>query len=399
MSAQDVVLVTGPPRAGVTSMAAALRRRMPSYRFVEADDVGGMPVPVAVVFVASAVAPVVESDCALVDSVTNVVIGVVSKIDDHRDWRRVLAANRERLGMLWIGAAAAPRLGKPSLDELVRLMEAELADPERITLRTREFRAALLRDEREELSRRRRVAVSDRARTLRSDVQQARLVSTQTARRRCAALRAELIDETATLRSHQVPGFAERVRRRCDDVLAEIDSDIAAHTDHTATSFAVAITGPPLRSHRLENRLMAVLGAGFGFGVVLVVTRLVTGLAPGLAAAGLVTGVGVGAATAVWVIRARALLHVRAVLQSWVVEISAAVRAAAEEKVATSMLAAEAALASESAAAGAAEDVEFGRKIAAIDAELRKHLRSREDPHLLPLGRPPGESHLNRSCE
>ena len=394
-----MVLVTGPPRAGVTSMAAALRRRMPSYRFVEAEDVGGMPAPVAVVFVASAVAPVVESDCALVDFATNVVIGVVSKIDDHRDWRRVLAANRERLGMPWIGAAAAPRLGKPSLDELVGLLEDELADPERITLRTTEFRAALLRDEREELSRRRRVAVSDRARTLRSDVQQARLVSTQTARRRCAALRAELIDETATLRSHQVPGFAERVRRRCDDVLAEIDSDIAAHTHHTATSFAVAITGPPLRSRRLENRLMAVLGAGFGFGVALVVTRLVTGLAPGLAAAGLVTGVGVGAATAVWVIRARALLHVRAVLQSWVVEISAAVRAAAEEKVATSMLAAEAALASESAAAGAAEDVEFGRKIAAIDAELRKHLRSREDPHLLPLGRPPGESHLNRSCE
>ena len=60
-----MVLVTGPPRAGVTSMAAALRRRMPSYRFAEADDVGGMPVPVAVVFVASAVAPVVESDCAL----------------------------------------------------------------------------------------------------------------------------------------------------------------------------------------------------------------------------------------------------------------------------------------------------------------------------------------------
>lgn len=399
MSAQNVVLVTGPPRAGVTAMTAALRRRMPSYRFVEADDVGGTAAPVAVVFVASAVAPVVESDCALADFATGVVIGVVSKIDDHRDWRCVLAANRQRLGMPWVGAAAAPRLGKPCLDELAGLLEAELADPERIALRTRELRMARLRDEREELSRRRRMAASDRARTLRSDVQQTRLVSTQTARRRCSALRAELIGEAATLRRHQVPGFAERVRRRCGDVLAEIDSDIAAHTDHTATSFPFDSTDPPLRSRRLENRLMAVLGAGFGFGVALVVTRFVTGLAPGLAAAGLVTGVGVGTATAVWVIRARALLHVRAVLQSWVVDTSAAVRAAAEEKVAASVLEAEAALASASAVAGADEDVEFGRKIASIDAEIRKHSRSREDPRLLPPGRPPGESHLNRSCE
>ena len=400
MSVQDVVvLVTGPPRAGVTALTAALSRRMPSYRFVEADDVTATAAPAAVVFVVSAVAPIVESDCALLDFTKSGVVGVVAKIDDHRDWRRVLSANRARLDIPWVGAAAAPRLGEPSLDELVALLEDELGDPARNMVRTRESRIAQLRDEREELSRRRRMAASDRARTLRSDVQQARLISMQTARRRCAALRSELIGEAAALCRREVPGFAERVRRRCDDVLSGIDTDIAAHTGHIAAPATVAITDPPLRSRRLETRLMAVLGVGFGFGVALVVTRFVAGLAPGLAVAGLAAGVGVGTATAVWVIRARALLHVRAVLQSWVAEVSATVRAAAEEKVATSVLDVEAVLASEGAAAAAAQDAEFGRRIASIEAELRRLARSQDDPRLLPIGRPPGEGHLNRSCE
>ncbi|MDA2892449.1 hypothetical protein PDG61_16130 [Mycolicibacterium sp. BiH015] len=381
MSAQDVVLVTGPPRAGVTSMAAGLRRRMPSYRFVEAEDAAGTSAPAAVVFVASAVAPVVESDCALVDLTTGVVIGVVSKIDDHRDWRRV------------------PRLGEPSLDELAALLEAELAAPSRKALRTKEFRLTQLREEREELSLRRRTAAADRARTLRSDVQHARLGSAQTARRRCAALRAELIGEVAAVRMRDVAGFAERVRHRCGDVLSEIDTDIAGYTGRPPTPSPVPFPDPPMKARRLENRLMAVLGAGFGFGVAVVVTRFVAGLAPGLAAAGLATGVGIGTATAVWVIRARGLLHVRAVLQSWVADTSAAVRAAAEEKVATSVLDAEAIWASEGAAAAADEDAEYVRRTASIDAEIRKLARFRDDPRLLPLGRPPGDSVLNRSCE
>ena len=49
--------------------------------------------PTAVVFVVSATGPLVESDCHLLDSVaasTDLVIGVVSKIDVHRRWRDVL---------------------------------------------------------------------------------------------------------------------------------------------------------------------------------------------------------------------------------------------------------------------------------------------------------------------
>lgn len=407
-------MVTGPPRAGVTAMAAALRQRMPAFRFVEAGDITATTPLAAVVFVVSAVAPIVESDCAVLDSVVDadVVIAVVSKIDDHRDWRRVLSVDRELLGshVAWVGAAAAPRLGEPDVDELCSLLHAELRDPAtraRSAVRRRESRLGELHDEREELLRRRRLAASDRARALRGDVQQARLVLTQTARRRGAALRADLISQAATVARREVPRFATGVRQRCDEVLAEVDADIdahlpvhiAAHAGQVVIPPPIDVADPPLRSRRLENRLITVLGAGFGVGVALVVTRFVAGLAPGLAAAGLAAGIGVGAATAVWVIRARALLHVRAVLQAWAADAAVAVRVAAEEKVALAVLDAEAALASESVAMASHEDAEFRREITSIDAEIRKLTRIQKDPSLLPIGRPTGDTHLNRSCE
>ena len=89
----------------------------------------------------SAVAPLTESDCALIDLATNytdLVIGVVSKIDVHRNWRDVLAADRARLAarapryqhVPWVGAAAAPDLGEPKVDELVGLLRPRLDDPD-----------------------------------------------------------------------------------------------------------------------------------------------------------------------------------------------------------------------------------------------------------------------------
>ena len=135
VESRDVVLVTGPWLAGTTSLIAALRERMPEHTFVEADDLGPGYAPAAVVFVVSAIAPVTESDCTLVDLAaryTDLVIGVVSKIDAHRDWRDVLAADRALLAarapryaeVPWVGVAAAPDLGEPNLDELVDLLSA-----------------------------------------------------------------------------------------------------------------------------------------------------------------------------------------------------------------------------------------------------------------------------------
>ena len=141
VEARDVVLVTGPWLAGTTSLIAALRDRMPEHTFVEADEIGAAEAPAAVVFVVSAIVPMTESDCALINLATNntdLIVGVVSKIDAHRDWRDVLAADRVLLAarapryqhVQWVGAAAAPDLGDAQLDELVELLTQRLSDPD-----------------------------------------------------------------------------------------------------------------------------------------------------------------------------------------------------------------------------------------------------------------------------
>src|ERR1700760_4499507 len=118
----DVVLVTGPWMAGVTGVVAALRERLAHHQFVDPPDRGPGAAPVAVVFVVSPAAQLAESDCVLLDAAaehTDVVVGVVSKIDVHRNWHDMLTANRAALAahaprygqVPWVGAAAGPDLG------------------------------------------------------------------------------------------------------------------------------------------------------------------------------------------------------------------------------------------------------------------------------------------------
>lgn len=118
---------------------------------------------------------------------------------------------------------------------------------------------------------------------------------------------------------------------------------------------------------------MMILGAGFGLGVALVVTRLFAGLAPGMTAAGLVVGGAVGLAMTVWVVGIRGLLHDRAVLDRWVSDVANVVRSALEERIATRVLVAETALSSESAHRDEVESGAAAERVAAIDAELRQH--------------------------
>ena len=138
---RDVVLVTGPWMAGVSGVVAALRERLPQHKFVESTDLGPGDAPLAVVFVVSAAAQLTESDCALLDAAaehTDVVVGVVSKIDVHRTWRDVLTANRDALAahaprygqVPWVGAAASPELGELRVDDLVDTLSGQLADSE-----------------------------------------------------------------------------------------------------------------------------------------------------------------------------------------------------------------------------------------------------------------------------
>ncbi|MGE2722483.1 hypothetical protein [Mycolicibacterium celeriflavum] len=417
--ARDVVLVTGPWLAGTTSVAAALRERMPEHTFVEADEMSQADAPAAVVFVVSAVSALSESDCELVDLVsrnTDLVVGVVSKIDTHRNWREVLAADRAALAdrspryasVPWVGAAAAPDLGEPRVDELVGVLRQRLADPElrrRNRLRAwenrleavigqyradgdgahRRARVATLHTTRDDVVRNRRVSKSERNIALRSQVQQARVQLGYFARNRCTSVRAELAEDASALSRRALGGFEARVRTRAAEVVAEVDDGVTAHLAEVAAQLRLTappvpeapgvpqIASPRLKSRRLETQLTMILGAGFGLGVALAVTRLFADLAPGLTVAGLVAGGLVGLVLTVWVVGLRGVLQDRAVLDRWLSDVIGAVKAALEERVATRVLAAESALTSESAAVDEREAAATTERLSRIDAELREH--------------------------
>ncbi|MGV0714341.1 hypothetical protein ABQE93_02930 [Mycolicibacterium sp. XJ662] len=416
---RDVVAVTGPWLAGTTGVVAALRERLPEHTFVEGADLSATDAPKAVVFVVSAVAPLTESDCVLIDLATrhtDLVVGAVSKIDAHRDWRDVLAADRATLterapryaDVPWVGVAAAPNLGEPQVDELVDLLQHRLADPDldrrnrlrawetRISAEIERYRADgdgmdrqarvdALRAQRDDVVRARRVAKSEHTIALRSQLQQARLQLTYFARNRCTSVRAELAEDASQTGRRGLGDFESYVRRRADDVVAEVDEGVTAHLRDMAAGLQLpapplpgspstpALPGPPLKSRRLETQLMMILGAGFGLGVALMVIRLFTGLAPGLTAAGLVAGGLVGLVVTVWVVGLRALLQDRAVLDRWVTDVTTALRSAVEERVGSRVLAAETALTSELHAREQSDSTAAEDRIAEINAELREH--------------------------
>ncbi|MEW5812789.1 MAG: hypothetical protein AB1925_25485 [Actinomycetota bacterium] len=330
---EGTVLVAGATRAGVTSVADRLREQLPEHRFIEAHELRSGQAPVAVVWVVSATAPMPPSQRARFDAVTactGAVVAVVNKIDDHRGWRQVLAANRARVpAATWVAASAAPRVGKPCVDDVVTALARQLADP---TLVRRN--AA-------------RAAQAERAGHAQSRyrLHQLRLELIAGVRRRCAAARAELLTEVATMRGRAE--VEDRVRRRCHEIHDEVCAELEARvTELTALPVPPAprpACAPAfLPSRRLETQLMVVLGAGFGFGVALVVARLAASLtsSPGWAlGAGGVAGV----AVTVWVVRVRGLLHDRAVWERWVGDVVAALRTDIEEVVSSRLLAVEAA--------------------------------------------------------
>lgn len=414
------VLVIGPWLAGVSSLTAALRQRMPEHEFVESGELAPDIAPIAVVFAVSAVAPLAESDCAVLDTAvrhTDLVIGALTKTDVHREWRAVLSADAGAVGahaprlrdMPWVGVAAAPHRGAPHLDALVAVLRDALSDhtlARRNRLRTWETHlgeqigaasgaaadaeAAALHRRREDILRDARLSRSQRTIALRSRIQQARVQLGYFARNRCASVRAELSEDAA-----QWGGLPWVGRRRADDfhtyvagraaeVVAEVDSgvteqfrDIAAELSLDAPQEPPAppapeVGGAGLNSRRLEMQLMMVLGAGFGLGVALAAGRLFTGLAPGLAAVGAVAGGLLGLLLTVWVVGIRGLLHDRALLDRWVGRVAAALREDTEALVATRVLAAEVDFTGQAAADDERTSAEMSRQLDAIDARLRE---------------------------
>ncbi len=416
----EVVLVTGPWMAGVTGVVGALRERLPQHKFVESTDLGPGDAPLAVVFVVSAASRLTQSDCALLDAAadhTDVVIGVVSKIDVHRGWRDVLAANSQTLAahapryaqVPWVGVAALPDLGNARVDELVDTVSAQLADSDigrRNRLRAwesrlqtvaqrfdrdaegagRQARVDALRDERSTALRERRQSKTERTITLRGQIQQARVQLSHFARNRCSSLRNELQADAAGVSRKNMPGFEAYTRGRAQRVVAEVSDATARQLDDVAATMGVPVTlpevqtlptieaaPPALKSRRQETWLLLLLGAGFGLGVALTLSRVVAGLAPGLKVAGGAICVAIGLAVTVAVVTIRGLLRDRAVLDRWAGDVTTSLRSVVEEFVATRVLVAESVLSTAAAARDEAENARVADQVSAIDSELREH--------------------------
>ncbi len=421
---RDVVLVTGPWMAGVSAVAAALRERLPQHKFVEPADLGPGDAPMAVVFVVSAAAHLTESDCALLDAAaenTDVVVGVVSKIDVHRSWRDVVTANRDMLAahaprygqVPWVGAAALPDLGEPNIDDLVETVSGQLADSDiarRNRLRAwesrlktlvhrfdreaegagRQARVDALREERSTALQQRRQSKTERTITLRGQIQQARVQLSHSARNRCSSVRSELQEDAAGLSRQKMPDFEAHTRGRLDEVVAEVSEGTGTHLADVAQVMGVSVTlpaldklptvdvpPPPLKSRRQETWLMMLLGVGFGLGVALTLSRLMSGLASrlssGLAIAGAVACVAIGLAVTFVVINIRGLLRDRALLDRWAGDVTSSLRSVVEELVATRVLVAESVLSKALMAADEAENAQVTDHVSAIDGELREH--------------------------
>lgn len=118
---------------------------------------------------------------------------------------------------------------------------------------------------------------------------------------------------------------------------------------------------------------MMVLGAGFGLGVALGISRLFAGLAPGLTIAGLVAGGLIGLLLTVWVVSMRGLLSDRTMLDRWVGVVIGLLQGFVEERVASRVLEAEASLTSDAARRDEEDAETAAAQVAAIDAELREH--------------------------
>jgi hypothetical protein len=421
---RDVVLVTGPWMAGVSAVVAALRERLPQHKFVESTELGPGDAPTAVVFVVSAAAQLTGSDCALLDAAvehTDVLVGVVSKIDVHLNWRDVVAADRDILAahapryteVAWLGAAALPDLGEPTVDDLVETVAAQLADPDiprRNRLRAwesrlqtvaqridrdaegagRRARVDALREERGAALRQRRQSKTERTITLRGQIQQARVQLSYFARNRCSSVRTELQEDAAGLSPRKMPGFAAYTRGRVDEVVVEVSDGTTTQLAEVAQVLGVPVAlpdleklptvdvpPPPLKSRRLETWLMMLLGAGFGLGVALTLSRLVGGLAsrlsPGLAIAAAVGCVAIGLAVTFLVIHIRGVLRDRALLDRWAGDVTSSLQSVVEELVAKRVLVAESVLSTALIARDEAENAQVADQVSAIDSELREH--------------------------
>ena len=152
--------------------------------------------------------------------------------------------------------------------------------------------------QRSAILRQRRLSKSERTIALRSQTQQARVQLSYFARNRCASVRSRAAGRR---RESEPPADCRssrpaRRRPRLRGVIAEVDEGTTTHLAEVAQTLGlddrpaaplhrcptVDLPAPPLKSRKLETRLMMLVGAGFGLGVALTLSRLLADLTPGL---------------------------------------------------------------------------------------------------------------------
>jgi hypothetical protein len=199
-------------------------------------------------------------------------------------------------------------------------------------------------------------------------------------------VRSELGDDAAKMSRRRLPEFELYVAKRLADVVQEIDTGVDKEVGDLATEFGLtcpqgeqlpdtpAVGRPPVNvSGGLEARLMLVLGAVFGLGIALTLSRVFADVARAYTVVGLIVGAAIGVGVAVWVIGMRRALRDRAVIDKWVGDLTTELRAVVEQHVTTRMLHAESSLTAEQARLDDAAGNEVSDRVAAIDAELREH--------------------------
>ena len=193
------------------------------------------------------------------------------------------------------------------------------------------------------------------------------------------------IDESLMIKGRRVQRCIRGPRTAGDIQPSGIDSK--------ADSLFISVAD--LGKHDKFLGFLSLLGAGFGVGIALTLSRLLAGLArglnPWLLIAGAVACAAAGLAATLVVVNIRGLLHDRALLDRWAGDATSSLRSVVEELVATRVLRVDSVLSTALTARDEAENTQVGERVSAIDSELREHaiaaaraaaVRDREMPTL-----------------
>ncbi|MFI2231495.1 hypothetical protein [Nocardia testacea] len=332
-----------------------------------------------------------ELDCEIVPVSARLAMAARTAGDSTLLDRSGLAALHTRLVALTADTATAAARRAAALAQVVagtreRIVqeEAQLRSGTEVEL-LRGERARLLADR----DGGRAVAVS----TLRAQINLARVDLLTQVGSRVRALHAEARAELDSMDRAGRRDFPERLRQAVAQLTGTVDLDIAARLTelraraaaaHPATLPPAAGTptpryepaptlgpDPQVRRGGVEDHLMIVLGASAGVGLGrLMVSPLA--LVPAWDAASVPVTLLLGAGAAAWVVRARRQLADRDHLRHWVADAVANVKAQLEQRAVTALVETESDLSDEMVRAAAAGMVEVDRRVAELEAALRR---------------------------